>query len=332
MIDIRPPKRALVLGVNGQDGSYLAQALLRQGWRVLGVGRQRASRWLPLSDSFSYHALDLAHLQALSAFLIRHRPDTIFHFAAVHGPSGFLYEEHWQEVHAINTVTVHLILEFLRSSSPDTLLVYASSAKVFDFERLGHISESSPRQSSCIYTTTKNAATDLINYYRHKHKIKASVVWTFNHESPRRGTGYFVPQIVDNLAKSIVDTKHTGEIATLNFWCDWGDAEEFMQIVASQPESLADHDFILATGTTLWARDVVQAIFTKYYSSWHNHLVEKNPYNESTPKIWHADITLLESTLKLRPQRTIFNIVDDILRLNYPKAWEIFTTHRGVTV
>lgn len=317
---------ALVLGVNGQDGSYLAEQLLDRGWSVLGVGRQQASRWLSPVSGFSYHALDLCDLSALSALLHDTRPDAIFHFSAVHGSAGFPYEEHWQEVHAVNTVSVHAILEYLRCKAPEGVLVYASSSKVFGATLPIRISESSPRRSSCIYTTTKNAATDLIAYYRERHGLKASVVWTFNHESPRRGSTYFIPQIVDALAKSMLDDDYTIEIGTLSFWSDWGDAEEFMTIVADIAEGSPGTDLLLATGQTLWAEEFVDTLFKKYGRSRKDHLIERlAPQNERPPS-WRADVSALSKAIGRRPVRTIYDVAENILRTKYQKAWEAAAT------
>lgn len=311
-----------MLGVNGQDGSYLAERLLKQGWDVLGIGRQPNSRWLPNTAGFSYHFLDLCDLSALTSFLHDTRPDAVFHFAAVHGSAGFSYEDRWNEVHGTNTNSVHVILEYLRCLVPDGIFIYASSSKVFGEVLENTISESSLRRSNCIYTTTKNAATDLIVYYRKRHKVNASVVWMFNHESPRRSSSYFIPQVVDTLAKSILDPNYVGKIGTLGFWSDWGDAEEFMDIVANIATKSTGNDLLLATGKTLWAEDFVDALFKKYGLSWKTHLVEKFTSLELQPKKWQADTSKLEAAISRRPVRTIFNIVEDILRLNHPQAYE----------
>ncbi len=319
---------ALVLGVNGQDGSYLAERLLQRGWSVHGVGRQTTSRWLNPDSGLHYHALDLSDLLAFSALLTAIRPDAIFHFAAVHGSSGFFYEDRWRDVHPVNTVSVHVILEYLRCLNPEGFLVYASSSKVFGAELPSNISELSPRHSSCIYTTTKNAATDLVGYYRKRHGIKASVVWTFNHESPRRAKNYFIPQIADILAKSIIDRNYTAQIGTLGFWCDWGDAEEFMDIVADIAGNPLNGDFLLASGETLWAEDFADTLFKQYGLDWKNHMIEKIAPPAERPPKWRADLSVLRTVANRSPTRTIFDVVGDMVRLGYPNAWKMASTFR----
>jgi len=315
------PKRALVLGVNGQDGSYLAEVLLARGWDVIGVGRQPGSCWLPEMDRFAYHALDLTDSARFMPFLKEIRPQAIFYFAAVHGSAGFSYEAHWQDVHLVNTVSLHAALEYLRADAPEGVLIYASSSKVFGKNFPEIITELTPRHSSCIYTTTKNAATDLISYYRQQHGIKASVVWTFNHESPRRSDSYFIPRITHILANAIQDKNYVGEIATLGFWSDWGDAEEFMDVVVQIAEKSPSKDFILATGQTFWAADFVENLFAQYGLDWKMHITEKFPLQGDVAAKWRADLSSLSSSISRPPVRTIYAVVDDILKKNYPLVW-----------
>jgi GDPmannose 4,6-dehydratase len=319
---VHEPKLALVLGVNGQDGSYLAEQLLQDGWIVTGVGRQTYSRWIDeKSLGYTYHCLDLTDDRKLSAFLVDIGPSAIFHFAAVHGSAGFDYEVHWRDVHAVNTLSAHAVLEHLRCHAPDGVFVYASSSKVFRTTAGGVFTESSPRESTCIYSTTKNATTDLINYYRKQHRLKASVVWTFNHESPRRGSSYFIPTIVRHLACSILNSSHVGTIASLSFWSDWGDARNFMALTGCIAVQAPGQDFLLASGTTLWAEDFVATLYAKFNLSYKDHLNVKYPAEDSRPDAYLADISLLKQRIDFRAMRSAFEIAEDILYTNHPEAW-----------
>ena len=316
-----PAKKALVLCVNGQDGSYLAQHLIDASWEVHGLGRQDDSRWIKPESGLHYHRINLSDADALWDLLETLQPDAVFHFAAVHGAAGFSYESHWRDVHAVNVVAVHAVLEYQRSLKPAATLVYASSSKVFGEKLPPRISEHSPRYSTCIYTTTKNAATDLISYYRKRHQSKSSVIWTFNHESPRRGSTYFLPKIVDTLANAIIEPKYTAEIASLGFWSDWGDANEFMQLVATLPSSAAESDIIFATGKTVWAEEFVTTLFEKFGLDWRAHLLEKFPLIGARPDRWNVDTTELQRHCGTIPVRTILKIAIDVLQHRHPAAW-----------
>jgi GDPmannose 4,6-dehydratase len=320
-----PPGLALVLGVNGQDGSYLAEQLLKCGWSVTGVGRQAQSRWVDAATlGYTYQCLDLADDRQLSALMQQARPDAIFHFAAVHGSAGFDYESRWRDVHAVNTLSAHSILEHLRCHAPDAVFVYASSSKVFRTSDGGVFNEYSPRESSCIYSTTKNAATDLITYYRRQHRLKASVVWTFNHESPRRGSSYFMPRVVSNLASSILDPGHVGNIASLSFWSDWGDARDFMTATSRIAAEAPGQDFVLASGSTVWAEDFVATLYARFDLMWQQHLQVKFPPKGARPAGYTADMGLLRQRIGTLPMRSAFEIAEDMLRTNHSEAWAKF--------
>ncbi len=317
-----PPGMALVLGANGQDGSYLAEKLLQSGWSVIGVGRQAQSRWVDAATpGYTYQCLDLADDRQLSAFLKQSQATAIFHFAAVHGSAGFDYESTWRDVHAVNTLSAHAVLEHMRRHAPDAVFVYASSSKVFRIAAGGVFSESSPRESSCIYSTTKNAATDLIAYYRRQHQLKASVVWTFNHESPRRGISYFMPRVVSNLASSMLDSAHEGSIASLSFWSDWGDARDFMAATARIAVEAPGQDFVLASGSTVWAEDFVAALYARFGLAWQQHLHVNFPPEGARPLAYTADIGLLRQHLGAVAMRSAVEIAEDMLRTNHPRAW-----------
>lgn len=313
--------RYLVLGVNGQDGSYIAENLLSQGVKVVGIGRQEESKWIGKIDGFSYYSLNLNDIQAYCDFLQDYRPTVIFHLAAVHGAADFSYENHWLDAHKVNTLVTHASLEYMRREMLEGILVYASSSKVFGSEPPTSISEASERKSTCIYSVTKNASTDLIHYYRSRYGIRGSVVWAFNHESPRRSRSFFIPTVVDILAHSILDNSYRGGIGSLRFWCDWGDAEEFMAIIVEIAHKAAGQDFILGTGTTLWANHVVDQLFSRYRLTANEHIDERIILPIDKPPRWAVDLSRLNNVLARVPRRTIYDVCDDILRVNYSKAW-----------
>src|SRR5262245_40530288 len=107
---------SLVLGVNGQDGSYLAEILLSRGHQVVGVGRQPNSRYIQPCQNFRYVPTDIGDETALTRVLEQRRPEFIFHFAAIHGSAGFNYEARAGEAHRVNLASVLVCLEYLRRS------------------------------------------------------------------------------------------------------------------------------------------------------------------------------------------------------------------------
>ena len=320
-------KTALVLGVNGQDGSYLAETLLAKGYRVVGVGRQREPRWVNQKrDDFEYVECDLTDLDAFDLVLRSVGPDFAFHFAAVHGASGFPYEDVWKAAHVVNTLSLHALLEYARTEAARCRIVFASSAKVFGSSLAGVISEVAPFDSTCIYSITKNAAHDLIRYYREHHNVAASTVFFFNHESPRHGSNFFIPKLVQDMAESILTSGSTPHsLDSLDFWCDWGDAREFMQLVAESVEIPGPvWDMIFASGRTWLGADLVSELSARWGLDAPAD-ARPNPKRSVSDEGFQVDISLLEKTLGQRPRRSILETCDHILETNHPKAWQVLS-------
>jgi GDPmannose 4,6-dehydratase len=306
---------SLVLGVNGQDGSYLAESLIALGRRVVGVGRQKFSKYIKNSEYFTYKQLDIQNTQELVLFLDEVSPTRIYHVAAIHGAAGFRYEDKWIETHSVNILSVHAVLEYLRLRGSGSL-IYTSSSKAFGESLPNIVSEETKRVSSCIYSIAKNSATDLIHYYRAKYGVYSNVLWTFNHESPRRGIEYFIPKIVNCLANALKNPEHRTEVFTLNFYSDWSDAAELMNIAIRLSDRDLPEDFIFASGNTMFARDFVSNLFLKFGLDYQNHIIEKNYNDENLPE-WNADISKMRSVLGCSPKISIFETCYQILLENY---------------
>lgn len=299
---------ALVTGVNGQDGSYLAAKLQELDWEVVGIGRQPAAAVHVAPWLARYIPLDLGNAEALSATLSAIRPAMVFHAAAVNGSSGFAYESNWKEVHSVNTLATHACLECCRAE-PDSAFFLFSSAKVFELR--GRISEGSPHRGECIYSITKEAAAALVHYYRKMHAVRASVLWFFNHDSQRRPDTYFLPRLCKML-RAIIDGKEFTRVNSVDFWCDWGHAEEYMELLARHAGKLAGYDYIFASGETVWARDVASDLFSRFGDDSARYLPASGAPRSCVPP-WQADVGRLRTAVGTSPRRRAADICIEIL-------------------
>ena len=306
---------ALVLGVNGQDGTFLSRHLLARGCRVVGVGRQTAARFDVSSRALAYHQIDLRDLDRLRELLETTRPDRIFHVAAVHMSAGTSYEPVFGEMLQVNVSSVHAVLEHLRASGRNARFIYASSAKVFGEPYPARIDEGTPMKSTCLYSITKNAASSLIDQYRHDHGIQGSVVYLFNHESELRPAHYFFPKLLSCLVSAKRGSTAKTSLTTLEFHCDWGSAEEYMDLVIDMLEKAPGEDFVLATGTCTYARDFVEALFAKHGVDYRRFVEEKNDAAGDGGRSYTVDLTKLRSLLGRVPEVPIGAVVDRTLGL-----------------
>lgn len=310
---------ALVVGVNGQDGSYLAEHLLSSGWRVTGIGRQPESRFLSAdTPGYTYVCADIGvDRNALPAILARTRPDRIYHLAAIHGASGFVYEDHWQDALQVNTGSVHQVLEYIRNEHPDARLLYASSVKAFDANPPPVTHEGLPRASTCLYSITKNASADLIAYYRRQHGVRASVLFLFNHESPRRPNHFVLPRITGMLAAAMRGEAPAEPLRSLNFACDWGSSAEFMELGARLLEAPENQDYVMATGRTWTGLEFTRELFGLAGLDWREHVSVSESPDPSFAATFRADISRMISVLGYGPKSTPLDVAAWILRENY---------------
>jgi GDPmannose 4,6-dehydratase len=301
-------KVALVLGVNGQDGSYLAEELLARGHEVTGVGRETTSRWVD-PKRFRYLELNIGDHSALDGALDALRPQAIYHLAAVHGPAGHPYEAVWRDALAVNLAALHVCLEHLRTRSPDARLFYPSSLKAFGSHPPPQINEETPRVSDCLYGITKNAAYDLIRFYRTWHALWVSSGFFFNHDSPRRPENFFLPRLAAGLA-----AKRQGSEAptptTLDFWCDWGSSREFMGLVADLMQGEAPTDLVFATGRPVYAAALAGRLARAA------GLQDSSPPAAGDPPFC-ADLRRIRAMLGRAPQEDAFEVAAWILRERY---------------
>ena len=307
-------KKALVIGANGQDGIFLVRHLLARGYEVAGVGRQDGPRENH-AVRYRYVKSDLRKSGALSEPLWDFRPDLVFHVAAVHSSAGGIYEPVFDDMLRVNVGSLHAVLEYLRER-PETRLLYASSVKVFGSPLPSVINERTPLRNQCLYSITKNTAYHLIEYYRRSHGALASVAFFSNHESEFRLKDFFIPKVISSLAAAIKNQRHIVEVNSLDFYCDWGSAEEYMDIVVDILDKVPGEDFVLATGDCIYARDLVRTLFNNYGLDYQAHLRERINTQESA-KPYVASLDKLQTYLGKRPQINIYEVCKKILALNY---------------
>lgn len=283
--------KILVTGCNGQDGFYASNYLIQKGHKVFGISKKKSSI---SNENFKNKILDLNNLHAFEDYLYELNPDLILNFSVVHGSAGFNYEDLLIESYNVNVSVVAIILKFLRSNK-NSKLSFISSSKVFESEGSNIINENSKRVNSCIYSFQKNYCNELINFYRKNHGVNASIFYTFNHDSLRRGSEFFIPKIAEILANSIKDKSYKTSIKTLNFFSDWGYAKEYAEIISKISLEIKNEDFIIATGNSIYAEDLVKSIFKSYKLDFKDHIFEEKFEKHNSAKKLIADISKLKS-------------------------------------
>src|ERR1700730_17699562 len=304
--------RSLVIGVNGQDGSYLAEALLNRGHEVIGCGRSEASRYVGPSASFTYEKVDVRDLDSFAALLRRWELNTVFHVAAVHGASGIEYEEAWRDMITVNVLSLHTVLEHARIRAPAMRVIYAGSMKIFPAPLEGKIDETTPARATCLYSIGKVASRDLIFQYREKHNVAATNLVLFNHESTRRSPAYFLPTVARSISLAKADRSFRTTVRTVDFRIEWSAAEELMDIVVDIAERCNLAEVILASGKTWHGRSAVKDLFAQYNLDFREHVIETLPLSDPGPE-FQVDTGCLAKAIGRRPTQQLGQIVDRMI-------------------
>jgi GDPmannose 4,6-dehydratase len=304
--------RFLVLGVNGQDGSYLAESLLARGHEVVGIGRAPRSAYARPEPSFRYISADLRDAENLAAVVAEVAPDQAFHVAAIHGASGFAYETLWRDMMAVNVMALQVLLEHARVAAPNMRVVYAGSSKIFPPPLSGVIDEETPVRATCLYGIGKIVARDLMTYYRAEHGIRSTNLILFNHESPRRPPEYLLTTLARAIFAAKRDPEHHTLVRTLDFWIDWGAADEFMEIAADIAEKADEPEFVLASGKTWHGRAAAKHLFAMHGLDSERHLVETLAPGDPGPE-FHVSLGRLEQAIGRKPQKDIGRIVNEMI-------------------
>lgn len=260
-------KRALITGITGQDGSYLAELLLKKGYEVHGIVRRSSSfnrgridhlfsdAWHP-DKKISIHYGDLGDTNSLLRILLLTQPDEIYNLAAQsHVGVSFEMPEYTGDITALGTTR---LLEALRTSKLPARFYQASSSELYGKVRSEHQNEETPFYPRSPYGCAKAYAFYLTRNYRESYGMYAVNGILFNHESPRRGENFVTRKITLSLAKILAGKQECLYLGNLEAKRDWGYAPEFVEGMWKMLQQPIPEDYVLATGRTSSVREFLE--------------------------------------------------------------------------
>ena len=255
--------RALITGISGQDGSYLAEFLLEKGYEVHGLVHGstdgRYERLDGVIDRITLHPGDLLDEHSLVGVLSRSSPDEVYNLAAMSSVA-----ESWRLAVATaeyTAVGVTRLLEGIRQVRPDARFYQASSSEMFGRTRETPQSERTPFYPRSPYGVAKAYGHFITVNYRESFGLHASSGILFNHESPRRGQSFVTRRISRGVAEIKLGLSDELVLGNLDVRRDWGYAREYVEamwLMLQQPEA---GDYVIGTGVSHSVRDLVDAAF-----------------------------------------------------------------------
>ncbi|WP_345788007.1 GDP-mannose 4,6-dehydratase [Gemmatimonas sp.] len=256
-------KTALITGITGQDGSYLAELLLAKGYRVVGVVRRSSTtpyeRIAHLVDRIELASADLLDQTSLTDVVQATRPDEIYNLAA----QSFV-QTSWNQPVLTGEFTalgVTRMLEALRKAAPEARFYQASSS-----EQFGKVVETPQRESTPFYPRSPYGVAKVYGHwitvnYRESFNLYAVSGILFNHESPRRGLEFVTRKISDGVARIKLGLQRELRLGNLDARRDWGFAGDYVDAMWRMLQQDTPDDFVIGTGETYSVRDFCEAAF-----------------------------------------------------------------------
>jgi GDPmannose 4,6-dehydratase len=262
--------RALITGITGQDGSYLAEFLLEKGYEVHGVVRRTSSlsrsRLVHLYDDpniyqkrLFLHYADLDDTTTLRRVLVKAQPDEVYHLAGQsHVGLSFEIPESTCETTAMGTLR---LLEMLRDLPKPPRFYHASSSEIFGQPKVSPQDEETPMAPVSPYGCAKAFATQMVRIYRASFGLFACNGITYNHESPRRGENFVTRKICKAAAAIKLGLQSELQLGDTSAKRDWGDARDYVWGMWLMLQHRTPEDFVLATGQLHTVQEVVELAF-----------------------------------------------------------------------
>ncbi len=268
------PKRALITGVTGQDGSYLAELLLDKGYDVWGVVRRSSSenyeRIEHLRDRLCFAQADLLDQPSLTQALLASEPDEVYNLAA----QSFVPTSWTQPVLTaeFTAVGVTRLLEAIKQVNPGIRFYQASSSEMFGKVLEVPQSEATPFYPRSPYGVAKVYGHYITVNYRESYGMHCSSGILFNHESPRRGLEFVTRKVTDGVARIKLALATELPMGNLDAKRDWGFAGDYVEAMWMMLQQSEGDDYVVATGETHTVERLVDVAFSHVGLDWHDHV------------------------------------------------------------
>ena len=313
-------KKALITGINGQDGSYLSELLLDKGYEVHGtlkrnsVSENQTSRLNNVYDKLKLHYADLTDLASLIRVIQESQPDEIYNLAAQsHVRISFDQPIYTANVTGLGTLN---ILESVKLIKPDTKIYQASSSEMFgnSIDSDGYQRETTPMNPVSPYGCAKVFSHNICRNYRNSYGIFVSNGILFNHESPRRGTNFVTNKVVKEAVKIKLGLSNELKLGNLDATRDWGHAKDYVEAMWLMLQDDTPDDYVCATGVSHSVKELCDYTFSKLGLDYRQYV--KQDQKHFRPEELHdlkGDSSKLRNKLGWKPKYTFETMLDEMI-------------------
>ncbi len=305
-------KRALITGITGQDGSYLAELLLEEGYEVIGMVRRSSTlnfeRIAHIQDRVSLVAGDLLDEISLIGILREHRPAEVYNLAA----QSFVQTSWTQPVLTGETTALGVtrVLDAIRIADPEIRFYQASSSEMFGKVQEVPQNEGTPFYPRSPYGVAKVYGHWITVNYRESYGLHASSGMLFNHESPRRGLEFVTRKVSHGVARIAAGMDDKLFLGNLDAQRDWGFAGDYVRAMWLMLQQDQPDDFVVSTGETHSVRELCEIAFAHVGLDWHEHVVVDDKFlRPAEVDLLVGDATKAKTLLKWEKTVTFADLV-----------------------
>lgn len=321
-------KRALITGINGQDGSYLAEHLLSLGYEVHGMVRRNSmaenqdSRVIHIADKITTHYGDLIDESSIDRILTQVKPNEIYNIGAQsHVRISFDMPQFTVKTNALGVLNM---LESYRRICPDAKFYQASSSEMFgnSVDEDGFQRETTPMHPVSPYGCSKLFGYSIVRNYRNSYKLHATNGILFNHESPRRGSNFVTNKVVKTAVKIKLGLQEKLELGNLDSYRDWGHSKDYVRAMHLIINHDKPEDFVVSTMQTHSVREMTDYVFRRLGMDYTKYVIQNQIFvRPEELKYLKGDSSKARTILNWKPEYTFESMLDEMIEywINYFK-------------
>ena len=289
-------RKALITGINGQDGSYLAELLLSKNYEVYGIVRRESLENIDklknlqnIKDKIKLFACSLDNALSVYKLFSKIKPDECYHLAA-NSFVSYSLEEDLAVMNNNFTSTYNILLSIL-DVCPKCRVYFAGSSEIFGNAEIYPQNENTKFNPRSIYGISKLSSHLLIKNYRERFGIFACTGFAYNHESPRRGRAFVTRKITSSVAEIALGKKEIIELGDITAQRDWGYAPEYVEAMYKMLNTAQPEDYVLATGKLHSVEDILKIAFEVIGKDYAKHIIVKSDFirpRENVPLVGDA--------------------------------------------
>ena len=305
-------KLAIITGISGQDGSYLAELLLKKGYKIIGICNPKKkydfNNLYKIKKKINFKKIDINNYSKIKSLIKKTKPREFYHLAA-QSFINYKFEDEFFKLNP-NINGTHYILSAIREFSPKTRFYFAASSELFGNSENYPQNENTKFNPRSAYGVSKIAGYYLTKNYREAYNLYACSGILFNHESPRRNINFISRKISSNLAMILKKKSKKISLGNINAQRDWGHAKDYVYAMWKMLQLKKPHDFVIGTGKTHSVKDFLQIAFNSVNLDYRKYIkIDKSFMRPNDKIILKANFRKAKKILKWKPQISFKSLV-----------------------